>query len=983
MTKTGKPRARRPAEPHAATTLFAPVDERLGFAVVGLGASAGGLAALGEFLENMPPDSGMAFIVVTHQHPSHVSLLPELLARRTSVSVSEITDGAKVEPNHVYVAPPGKYIALLGGVLHLMSKEGTDSVHLPVDYFFRSLAADQKERAVAIILSGTGADGSLGLAAIHGEAGLVMAQEPTSAQYPGMPQSAIATRMVDFVLPAKELPTQLLAYVRGRIGGRHETPGTPQIERILPKVFVLLRNRTGNDFSIYKPSTILRRIERRMKVHRIEEPSSYVRYLEQTPTEVTILFHEFLIGVTSFFRDPDAWAALETRLVGLIKSLPEQYVLRAWCAGCSTGEEAYSLAILLRECLDRAKCAHGVQIFATDLDPDSIEVARAGHYPAGIAANVSEPRLRRFFTKQESGYQVGREIREMVVFAPHNMLTDPPFTKLDILLCRNVLIYFDSAAQHWLLPVFHYTLGSGGVIMLGPSESTTGFDDLFSPVDKKWRIFTRKDTADGVAPPMALSRGLGRGGLGLRPLTTTHDQHGPRIAATAQKYLLQANVPATVLISSDGNIAYIHGKTGAFLEPAAGEPSHNLFLMAREGLRLELTAAVREAAAGRSVVRADIPVHADAGIVLVKVSVTPVEDPEALRGLYAVAFETQPEAPKSNAASAKPEPDERGSRLELELQRTRASLQGMIEQLETSNEELKSTNEELQSTNEELQSANEELETSKEETQSLNEELQIVNAELQAKMEALSRSNDDMQNLLNSTEIATLFLDLQLRIKRFTAQATKLIRLIPADVGRPISDLANHLRYDRLAEDAAEVLRTLERKEAEVCTVDGAWRLMRIVPYRTSENLIDGLVVTFVDIDRLKRVEQASDAERALAESIVETAREPFVVLDGELRIVSANAASCRAFAVAGEDLRNRLFFTLTGGRWSVSALRPVLDRVVTAGENVLDAEVAVEQAGAVKARLLVNARRFEQAPGLPVRILLAFEDITEPRATT
>jgi two-component system, chemotaxis family, CheB/CheR fusion protein len=831
-----------------------------GLVVVGVGASAGGLEALQALFGNMQSDANVAFVVVTHQAPNRTSLLPMLLSKRTSMPVSEVVDGARIKADHVYVAPPGRNLALLNGRLHT-SEAQQGARHLPINHFFRSLARDQKERAIGVVLSGTGTDGTLGLKEIKAGLGLSIVQEESDAAFSGMPHSAITGDSPDFILPADEIPVRIVSYLRNlRLSHAHRLAAedSSRAADALSRIFVLLRQRTGHDFSAYKESTVRRRIERRMNVQRLTSVTDYAGRLQADAAELEVLFDELLIGVTSFFRDPDAFVALERLLTEYLAGKPDGYALRVWVAGCSTGEEAYSLAIVASEVLERLRKHMQVQIFATDLDGKAIERARVGFYPLGIAGDVSPERLRRFFVQHEHGYQVTKELRELLVFATQSLTEDPPFTKLDFLSCRNLLIYLDGTLQRRLFPMFHYVLRPGGMLLLGSSETIGNFGNLFAQVDKKWRLYQRREVPGGTYTaelPTSASLEAGLGG----PPASTPRRHELGMLQQAEKLLLRELVPPTVFMRERGEILHIHGRTGLFLEPAPGpQSSANIYNMAREGLHLELSAAVREASReGTDVLRRGVRVRTDGHTTYVDLRVKRLTEPESFRGLFRVTFERPRTAqPAQHELDAEGKPPTRVLELERELQYTKESHQGTIEELETANEELKSTNEELQSTNEELQSANEELETSKEELQSLNEELQTVNLELQSNVEELSRANDDMTNLLNATDIATIFLDNELNIKRHTEQAKHVIRLIPSDVGRSIGDLVSRLRYGRLLEDAREVLRTLVFKEVELQGEgDGKWYLMRILPYRTIDNLIDGLVVTFVDITRVKQLQ--------------------------------------------------------------------------------------------------------------------------------
>ncbi len=895
----------------------------------------------------------MAFVVITHQHPGHTSLLPELLGKETKMSVVEAADGMKLEANHVYVGPSGGHLALLGGTLQRMETDRKEAPRLPIDYFFRSLAEDQRERAIGIVLSGTGTDGTLGVKAIKGESGMVMVQQPESAKYAGMPSSAIATGMADYVLPTAAMPRQLVAYVKGPYlaGGAVAADGPEVAAEPIQKIFVLLRSRTGHDFSSYKTNTIGRRIERRMNVHQISRPSHYLRYLRENPHEIDSLFKELLIGVTSFFRDPDAWEKLCVELERLIASRPEDYTLRIWVPGCSSGEEVYSTAILFRECMDTAKRGADAQVFGTDLDTEAIETARAGKYPDGIAVDVSPKRLERFFTRDDGFYRVRNEIRELAVFAVQNVIKDPPFTKLDMIVCRNLLIYLNNELQKKLLPIFHYALKPDGLLFLGPSETLGASGELFEPLDKRWKIFRRRESATALRAlpemPTQPRRGLSAAGGEAFPdgrlPSVLKEGH---VGKVIERVLLARFAPVSAVVSERGDIVYVHGRTGDLLEPTAGEPRHNIVEMAREGLQIELAAALRQcAASGADVTRQQVKVKANGHSTRVNLHVCRLKEPESVRGLLLVTFQPVPEAPAP--VETKPHRPaeavevERLAQLERELQYMKETYQTTLEELETSNEELKSTNEELQSTNEELQSTNEELETSKEEMQSLNEELTTVNAELQSKVEQLSQATDDMQNLLNSTNIATVFLDNELSIKRFTDQARELVMLRPTDVGRPISELASHLEQDNLPAECSTVLRTLVYKEREVRTKQGSHYLMRIMPYRTAENVIDGLVLTFVDINRLKEAEKSL---RRMAK-VFQDAANAILIVDLAGTIVDLNDTAERQFGLARPALRGKSLDTIIAkeGQKQVHAL---LDRC-RAGETMASVQCAfADQAG-------------------------------------
>ena len=982
--KGAKPRSVKATLPPAtsAPSLALPIPSP-NYLIVGIGASAGGLEAMEDFFRHMSPSSGMAFVVVSHQHAGHVSLLPSLLSHCTAMSVVEATDGMEVEANCVYLAPGGTKLAILHGILHLMEPDSQERVPLPIDYFFRSLANDRKQGAVGIILSGTGTDGTVGLRAIKAESGMTIAQDPQSAKYQGMPRSAIAAGVVDVVQPADQMSEPLRGYALSLT-----KPAPPQPERdasqTLHKIFILLRDRTGNDFALYKENTIQRRIERRMNVHQIENVKQYLRFVQANPSELDALFQELLIGVTSFFRDPQAYEVLVDKgLPSLVEGKPEGSTLRLWVAGCSTGEEAYSLAILLREYLTRRKLLLTVQIFASDLDSRAIETARTGLYPIGIAGDIAPERLQRFFSREDGSYRVKKEIRDLVVFATHNVLTDAPFTKLDLLSCRNLLIYLDAPAQRKLLPLFHYALKPNGILFLGSSETIGEFEPLFTVVDRKWKLF-RRTSGPGTFPHLErFPGGLMKAATETRtetevPLPSTRPVSIPTLI---QQLLVSRYAPAAVVVNARGEVVYIHGHTGAYLEPAPGPPTHHLVEMAREGLQHDLATALHQAA-GREdeVVRRGLRVQANGDDILVNLAIKKIAEPEALQGLFLVTFETV-RADKTAARKVAPAraaaPLKKGeSGLVQELEFTKQRLQRTIEELQTSNEELKSTNEELQSTNEELQSTNEELETAKEEMQSLNEELLTVNAELQGKLDALADANDDLQNLLNSTEVATIFLDNELHIKRFTSAAKRVSNLIASDAGRPLSDIVSKLASDRLLEDAQDVLQTLVVKEREVRAVDGSWFAMRILPYRTAKNTIDGLVLTFQDITKMKEAEQVVQAGQSFASSIVETVREPLLVLDDQLRVVLANKSFYRIFQVTPREVEQQLVYHLCNGAWNIPALRRQLEEILPKRTSFQDFVVDQTFPHIGRRVLALNGRRLEQEAAQPGRILLALEDV-------
>lgn len=880
----------------------------MNFPVVGVGASAGGLEALERFLSNMPADSGMAFILVTHLSPSHVSMLPELLRRQTQNEVVQAEDNMKVQPNRIHIIPPNRDLAILNGVLLLSPPAESHGLRLPVDHFFRSLADDQHERAICVILSGNGTDGTLGLKAIKAGFGMAMVQDLKSAKYDGMPRSAIETGLVDYILPPEKMPEQLIKYaLHFRKGFPRLLAGPEAPPASLQKIFLMLRSQTGHDFSQYKKNTICRRIDRRMSVHQIETVDKYLRLLQQKPHEADILFKELLIGVTSFFRDPEAFKVLKQYLLQMMAEKPKDSSFRVWVPGCSGGEEAYSLAILIRECMDELNRSFKVQVFGTDLDNDSIQMARNGIYPASVAGDVTPERLRRFFVREENSYRISKDIREMAVFAIQNVIKDPPFTKLDLLSCRNLLIYLDTDLQKKLIPMFHYGLQPGGLLFLGTSESIGGSLDLFSLLDKKWKIFRRKDSSFSAQAVVAFPPDLG---LAVPEALQRKGEKEPQVVVLAEKLLLERYAPPCVLVNADGDILYTHGRTGKYLELAAGQARLNVVEMAREGLRHELSGALRKVNAKQSdLLLQNLQVRTDGGVQRVTVSLKQVRPKTSGQALVMILFEDVEQQPRTLLHKPRrSKEDSRVAALEQDLKSTQENLQITIEELETSNEELKSTNEEMQSTNEELQSMNEELETSKEELQSLNEELVTVNTELQGKIDELSMASNDMKNLLDSTKIATLFLDSQLHVKRFTPEMKPLINLIQSDIGRPVEDLVTHLEGANLVADAQRVMESLISKEVELRTKEGQYFLMRTMPYRTGERLIDGVVMTFTDLTEHKQLEQRLKETMEEYRALFELLPQPSIILDGDnLHLLAVNAAAQKQYQYPREE-----FLTMT-----------------------------------------------------------------------
>lgn len=839
----------------------------LEFPIVGIGASAGGLEAMEAFFRNVPAEPPMAFVVVQHLDPKQKGYLMELLQPSTPMQVLQARDRQEVEAGKVYVIPPNKDLALQNGTLRLSAPTAKSGLRLPIDLFLRSLAQERAERSIGIILSGMGSDGCQGLLAIEEANGIVMLQDPGSAKFSGMPSSSAEAVPTAIVGTAGELPAKLIKRLKeGSSVDQALVYDTVLSGGSLDKIISILREHTGHDFSDYKKNTLIRRIERRKGIHQIGETKKYVRFLQENASEADILFNELLIGVTNFFRDGTVWETLAEKILPeRMARLPNGYAMRMWVPACSTGEEAYSLAIVFQECLSSLEPAKNImlQIFATDIDSAAIEKARRGFFPDSISKDVSKERLERFFEKEGDGYAVKASVRERVVFAVQNVIKDPPFTKLDLLSCRNMLIYMETELQQKLISLFRYSIRPQGIMILGTSESLGASAESFVECDEKAKIFQPSDRtglADLVNFPSSFSRSPSDGPKSDIPVKSIDN-----IQALADQVILQNFAPPSVLVNSKGDIVYVGGRTGKYLEPAAGKANWNVYAMARKGLREILPRAFRSVLeSSDKVVFTGLPIKTDSGIHVVDVTLKRIDSPPCLQGMVLIVFMDVAAQPSQRKVKSKTISSDQ-TELAAELQKSYDELQSMRKEMQTSQEELGSTNEELQSTIEELQSANEELTTSKEEMQSLNEELQTVNAELQSKVSEYVRANDDMNNLLNSTEIATLFLDRDLHVRRFTDQITKVFKLREVDIGRPFTELVTALDYPDIDTDARTVLKTLRFMEQQVATHDDRWFMVRIMPYLTLNNDTDGLVLTFNDISVAKKLEiELTKANKAL-----------------------------------------------------------------------------------------------------------------------
>jgi two-component system CheB/CheR fusion protein len=951
-----------------------------------LGASAGGLEALKTFFAEVPEYTGMAYIVVVHMSPKQPSMLPELLQKVSRIPVSTAGDNQPIEPNHVYVVPPDKEISVFKGKIQLLDIFARGAT-LPIDLFFRSLAQDQGRNAAGIVLSGTGTDGTLGVKAIKGSDGLVLVQSEETAGYDGMPRSAVSTGLVDLVLAPGAMPARLVQYF-----SHHEsaydmgaTATKNEQQSWLNKIFATLRTRIGHDFSLYKPNTILRRISRRMGLNQIDNHENYVRFLRENSAEVEALFRDLLIGVTQFFRDADSFEVLKTKILPTcLASMPEGATFRAWVPGCSTGEEVYSLVMVLHECLDQIPNRLNLQLFGTDIDNHAIEKAREGTFPSSIEADVSADRLKRFFTKNGDFFRIRKEIRDDLVFSVQDVLKDPPFSRLNMLCCRNLLIYLDTDAQKKLLPLFHYTLAPDGILVLGSSETVSGFTNLFAAQDKKWKIYKRREVppalrqfVDFPSGPVILE--AVNGGAPLGPFAKPSN-----MARITQKAILDQFAPTAVLIDPNGDILHVQGRTGKYLETPSGGPTHNIINLAREGLRIELSSAIRQAVSANSAVtRREIAIRHNGDVQMINLHVSPQRFPKEMSGNLLVAFEDihVPSTPGDTPPDGSNKPVESSPIIELEqeLLRTREIHQATVEELESSNEELKSTNEELQSANEELQSTNEELESSREELQSLNEELHTINAELQSKVEELSAARDDMRNLLNGTQMATIFVDNDQRIRRFTKDATSIINLIESDIGRPLRHVATNLAHNNIIADLSEVLNTLSPKAVEVRTTNEQWYNMRILPYRTRDNRIDGAVLTFAAIGDQKKAQATLNESRHAMELTLELVRhafdmnpEPTAVLDSRGRMVIANTQLAELLGVAQNDIDGMDFLSDQSVIFDSIGLKSELESALKKGKDFTTRPVEVKSPEGSQ-RFAIHGRIIKGGDDYPYRILLHF----------
>ncbi|MGC2819126.1 MAG: chemotaxis protein CheB [Candidatus Sulfotelmatobacter sp.] len=959
------------------------------FPIVGIGASAGGLEAFSELLHNLPEKTGMAFVLVQHLDPKHESALPEILGRTTKLPVEEVTDGTVVQPNHVYVIPANTSMMIDDGALQLRARTTVRGQHMPIDNFFRSLAEKVGQRAIGVILSGTASDGTEGCRAIKDAGGLTFAQNEESAKYDSMPRSAVHAGCIDFILTPKDIAREL-----GGIG-QH-----PYVTHVLssPKddfrgmeggevdaLFGLLRESTGVDFTNYKHSTLQRRIRRRMDLHKIPNLKDYLLYIAKKPEEVDELYRDLLINVTGFFREPESFLALRKHVYpGLFEGRKPDSPVRVWVAGCSTGEEAYSIAITLLEYLwthtrNISQAATAIQIFATDISETSLDRARSGLYSKAAVANISPERLKRFFVPQDGGYQVNKSIRDMCIFARQNLVKDPPFSNLDLVSCRNLLIYLGPLLQRRVIPTLHYALKPNGYLMLGDAESLAGFGDHFSLVDKKDKIYQKRKTTARMATYFATTDYSPRREEDAK--TGLHFPAPFTVENEVEQLLINRFVPASVVVNDQLEIVQFQGKTGTYLEPAAGQPSFSLSKMAREGLVVDLRAALSQAKKNNQMVRKEAVHFQSEGKVLeVDLEVLPLRGQGAQERYYVVVFQ-EPAAGRAKSGAEtgggktrKPDTETAESQnLRREIAQLRGQLSSLIEDHETTLEEFKSMNEEVLSANEELQSTNEELETAKEELQSTNEELMTLNEEMQNRNAELSSVNSDLLNLLDTVNLPVVMVSLDLRIRRFTPPSQKLLNLQPSDIGRRLGEIRTNLEFQDLETLVQETIRSASSQERDVREKSGAWYGLRIRPYKTWDNKITGAVISLQDIDTLKRT---LDSTREYADELVDNSQGCILLLDDKLRVTAGNRAFYRTFEVTAPETEGSSIYELGNGQWNVSGLRRVLEDIIPKNAQVSDYELRHDFPKLGPRTMVLNARRVELQPGHP-SILLAIEDVS------
>ena len=961
--------------------------------VVGIGASAGGLEAFTELLQKLPADTGMAFVLVQHLDPTHESQLTNLLARATALPVRQVQNNMSLAPNQVYVIPPNSQMTTKGGVLKLVEGRRTGEAHHSVDHFLESLALDRGLQAIGVILSGSASDGTLGLEAIKNEGGITFAQDD-SAKYDSMPRSAIASGCVDYVLPPASIAEEL-----GRIARLPQLlPQATQAAEELSKdakdykrILQLLRARTGADFNLYKPASIRRRINRRMVLNKTPRLSSYLKALRDHPGEVDALYQDVLINVTGFFRDSDAFEMLKQKAFpNILKDRRPDQPVRMWVLGCSTGQEAYSLAMAFLEFTAQSGLQIPLQVFGTDLNGTLLDKARAGLYSKSQVQELAPERLRRFFIQEDGGFRVCKPLRELCLFARHDVQSDPPFSRMDLLSCRNVMIYLEPVLQKRLLPIFHYSLQPEGYLLLGSSESIVGFTDLFSTEDKVHRLYSRKPASNRSRVRLQPKHGpIGRMTAPSANRPSVLGMAGEADAQNeADRVLLAKFAPAGVLVNEDMEILQFRGHTGPYLEPPVGRANYNLLKMVREGLLAPVQATIQKAKRGAETTRMEgVEFRYENQTRRVNLEIIPLKN--SRERCFLLLFEPAPMGGSAHHKTEAPEappalpPDlaealRENARLRSELAAAREYLQSVSEQYEATNEELQAANEETQSSNEELQTINEELESTKEEMQSTNEELTTVNEEMGNRNVELHRVNGDLSNVLIGVQMCIVVLGGDLCIRRFTPLAEKILNLLPTDVGRPILNIRSQFNLPDLEAVLHDVINAVRPYEREVQDKDGRWYSLRILPYKTLDQKIDGAVLLLVDVDALKRSEQLVKTALDYAEAVIETVREPMLVLDANFRIERGNRSFYRVFRVSPAETQGHLLHELGGGAWNIPDLRALLREVLTKNSVFNDFAVERDFERIGHRTILLNGRSIANHGGPPQRMLLAFDDVTE-----
>jgi len=963
------------------------------FPIVGIGASAGGLEAFSELLRHLPEKSGMAFVLVQHLDPKHESVLREILARTTKIPVTEVIQGVVVQPDHAYVIPANTNLTLKNGMLQLGSRVLTRGQHMPINDFFRSLAENAGEQAIGVILSGTASDGTEGCRAIKAAGGITFAQDEESAKYDSMPRNAVNAGCIDFILSPKDIARELGGISQHPYVARVVSPETEGFEGMvgseLNALFGLLRESTGVDFTNYKHTTLQRRIRRRMVVHKVEKLKDYLRFIGKRPEELDELYRDLLIHVTGFFREPEAFLALRKHVYPkLFEGRKPDNPIRVWVAGCSTGEEVYSIAITLLEYMwvhsrNISQAATAIQIFATDISDTALDRARTGLYTEAAVSEISADRLKRFFVRLDGGFQVNKSIRDMCIFAKQNLVKDPPFSNLDLVSCGNLLIYLGPVLQRRVIPTLHYALKPGGYLMPGAAENLGGFGEHFGLVDKKDKIYQKRKTSARLTTYFANADYL--------PIKAADGKMSRELPAAftvereVEHLLVNRFVPASIVVNDQLEIVQFHGRTGAYLEPPAGQPSFSLAKMAREGLLVDLRAALNTAKKTNATVRKEgVQIQSETGMREVGLEVVPLRGPSAQERFYVVVFqdEVRKEAVLQDKSKGGRTPKVARSTardtelLKRQMNQLREQLRSLIEEHETTTEEFKSAHEEVLSANEELQSTNEELETAKEELQSTNEELTTLNEEMQNRNVELGSANNDLLNLLGHVDIPVVMVSNDLRIRRFTPPAQKLLNLLPGDIGRRLGEIRPNLDVEDLESLAHEAIRRAAPQERQVRTKEGGWQVLHVRPYKTWDNRIEGAVISLQDVDALKRT---LDQTREYADTIVESAREPILVLDSRLQVAAANPAFYRTFDVSRKETEKRLIYELGNGQWNIPRLRELLEEIVPRNSRVDDFEMSHDFPHLGQREMRLNARRVEMQPGHPF-ILLAIEDVTEKR---